>query len=131
MSKPVRSAILTTMDELKADVSALFDTGAFHSLIREDKLPAMAMFTRLKTPKFFGTADSSGKLMAIGVADIELHVENHDIFISTFVVPSLTADLIVGARDMQGWDISIKNENGHTTVHIGHDLKDPDVQTVL
>ena len=26
---------------------------------------------------------------------------------------------------------TIKNDNGHTTAHIGHDMNDPDIQTVL
>ena len=119
------------MDELKTNLTALFDTGSFHSLVREDKLPAGVIVTRLKTPKFFGTADVKGKIPATGVVDVEIHVENHDIFINAFVVPSLSADLIIGAGAMQMWDITIKNDNGHTSIHIGHDMNDPDIQTVL
>lgn len=58
MSKPVRQSVITTMEGLKGDVSALFDMGSFLSLIREDKLPQGALILHLKEPKIFGTADT-------------------------------------------------------------------------
>ncbi len=39
--------------------------------------------------------------------------------------------MLIGAGLMQMWDISIRNKNGHTKIHVGHDMNDPDIQTVL
>jgi len=47
------------------------------------------------------------------------------------VSPHLGSDMLIGAKTMQAWDITIKNKNGHTTVHVGRDMSDADVQTAL
>lgn len=131
MSKPVRQSVITTMEGLKGEVSALFDTGSFLSLIREDKLPEGTLVLRLKEPKMFGTADTGGQFTATSAVELEVHVENHDIFVPAFVAPNLSAEMIIGAGVMQMWDITIKNDNGQTTIHIGRDVNDPDTQSVL
>ena len=131
MSKPVRKAEIVTMEELRASINALFDSGSFHTLIRESCLPPQAMILRTKTPEILGTAEPGGSVKVIGRIVLKVLVEGHEIEVESRICPALSAEFIIGARDMQGWDISIRNENGHTTVHIGHDLNDPDIQTVL
>jgi len=46
------------------------------------------------------------------------------------VSPDLSQEMIIGAGTMQEWDITIRNQNGHTEVVVGKDLRDPDVQEV-
>lgn len=131
MSNPIIPSEIKTSEGNTARVEALIDSGAFHSLIREDKLPPGTLVTRLRVPKMFGTAETGGTLTAVGTVYLELHIENHDIDLLAFVAPKLSTDLIIGAGEMQKWDISIHNDNGHTTVHIGRDLNDPHTRLVL
>ncbi|OGH55944.1 MAG: hypothetical protein A3G34_01995 [Candidatus Lindowbacteria bacterium RIFCSPLOWO2_12_FULL_62_27] len=131
MSKPVREVEVTTTEECKGRVRALVDSGSYHTFIREDKVPAGALVVKMKSPKLFGQAELDTKLVAIGTIYLQIHIENHDIDAHAFVSPKLTVDMIIGAGDMQRWDISVVNDNGHTSLRIGHDLNDPDVQTVL
>ena len=131
MSKPVRPADITTVEGYKVNVSAIFDSGSFYTIVREDCLPKDALILRYKTAEYFGTAQKSGKLLSIGSIRLIVHVEGHYIKADAEVCPELSAELIIGAREMQSWDITIQNDNGKTTVHIGHDMNDPDIQTVL
>ena len=102
------------MDGCKARVMALVHSGSFHTFIREDKLPAGAMIIRAKEPKTFGLAETGTKLTAVGSVYVDVRLENHDINAYAFVAPNLSADMIIGAGEMQRWDITIKNDNGHT-----------------
>lgn len=131
MSKPTRKVEIETVEGFRTEASALIDSGSFHSLIQADCVPNGALIFRYKEPKTFGTAQEGGKLVSVGKIYLIVHLEGHSIDLDASVCPDLTAQVIIGAGEMQRWDISIQNANGHTSIHIGHDLNDPDIQTVL
>lgn len=132
MSKPVRDVDIVTANGKKSLVSAVLDTGSFYSIIREDCLPHGAVGEKLKVKEKFGTAKRrGGKLVVTAVVNLKMRVEGHWISDEVKVAADLVSEMLIGAKTMQSWDITIKNRNGSSTIHIGHDLNDPDIQTVL
>ena len=59
-----------------------------------------------------------------------LNVEGHPIRDDVLVSRDMKREFILGAKTMQAWGISIKNKNGHTKIHVGLDMNNPDVQAV-
>ncbi len=132
MSKPTRDVEIETPEGKRGNVHAVLDTGSFYTIIREDVIPPSAIVMRLRRKESFGTARIGGaKLVATGAILLKIYLEGHWIRGEALVAPHLGSDMLIGAGLMQMWDISIKNSNGHTSVHIGRDMQDPDIQTVL
>lgn len=130
MSKPIKKIIVKTNDEKTAEVNAVFDTGSFYTIIRQDRIPAgSAILPRLNTQQF-RTAGQGGKLNVIGDISLTLTIGDKMIQDSAFVSPDLVSDMLIGAKTMQAWDISIQNKNGHTEIHIGYDMRDPEITEV-
>ncbi len=125
MSKPVKEVTITTLEDKTAQVLAVFDSGSFFSIIREDKIPSGATVVWRVTPKEFKTAAEGGKLVVTGELPLVITVGEKMIEDSILVSPHLGQDMLVGAGTMQKWDISIINTNGKTDVVIRHDLRDP------
>jgi hypothetical protein len=130
VSKPILDVTIETLDAHRGRVRALFDTGAHPTIIREDRLPAGAALVRRPAPLRMRTATQGGTLDVIGGTILVITVGDRQIQDEALVSPNLTQELLVGAGTMQKWDISIKKENGHTSVEIGRDLRDPDIQEV-
>ena len=130
MSKPVQEIPIRTFDGKAGRVLALFDTGSYLTLIRQDCVPAGATITKYKKLETLGTAKKTGKLKIVACMNLVLDVNGHPIRDEVLITPDLKREFILGAKTMQGWDITIKNKNGHTTIHVGRDLNDPDVQAV-
>ncbi len=131
MSKPVREVEIETVEGATARLKAVLDTGSFHTLIHEKCLPKNSLILRYKEPHSYGTAHPAGRLSTIGKVGLNVSIEGHTIEIEAKVCPELSADMIIGAGAMQMWDITIQNDNGHTTIRVAHDMNDPDIQTVL
>ncbi len=130
MTKPVREIDITTIGGKKGHVEALIDTGSFYTLIREDCLPKGASPEAMEKPEILGTAQKKGKVRTVGGIIMVMIVEGHPIRDEVYISPDLKREFIIGAKTMQAWDITIKNKNGHTTVHVGRDMNDPDTQSV-
>lgn len=130
MTKPIRTIKLKTMDGKKSEVEALIDTGSFYTIIRQDCVPAGAKFISYKTAEKLGTAKKSGQVRIVASAEMILEIDGHPILEDVRISPDLKREFILGAKTMQAWDISIKNKNGHTKIHVGHDMNDPDIQAV-
>lgn len=131
MSKPIVSINIKTFDGKSGKVNAIFDTGSYYTLIRENCVPADAAVIKLKNQKFFGTAHKSGQLKIVASLPLILVINGHPVDDGVLVCPDLKSEFIIGAKTMQSWDISIKNKNGQTKIHVGRDMNDPDIQTVL
>ena len=132
MSKPIRDVDIVTANGKKSSVSAVLDTGSFYTIIREDCLPRGAVTEKLKVKVKVETAKRrGGKLVATAVVYLKMRVEGHWISDEAKVAADLGSEMLIGAKTMQAWDISVKNKNGHTQIHVGHDMNDPDIQTVL
>ncbi len=131
MSKPIYKLDVLTADGRKGHVTAVFDTGSFYTIIREDCLPKGSHVEQFKKNEVFGTARRGAKLVTTGVIHLKIKIGGHWISGEARVAPELGSEMLVGAGLMQMWDISVKNKNGHTSVHVGRDMNDPDIQTVL
>jgi len=127
----MRDVEIETADGKTSGVHAVLDTGSFYTIIREDCLPERALVSKFKKREIFGTARRGGKLAATGFIPLKICVEGHWISGEVRVAPELGSEMLIGAGLMQMWDITIKNKNGHTTIHVGRDMQDPDIQTVL
>ena len=130
MAKPVVDVGLSTFDGMSGRARAIFDTGSHRSLIREDRVPVGATVARALTPLEFKTAAQGGKIHIVGALVLTITVGDRMIEDEVLVSPDLSQEMLIGAGTMQKWHIAILNDNGHTEVVVGTDLRDPDVQEV-
>ena len=127
MTKPTRDIKITTPDEKSATVKAVFDSGSFYTILHEDKVPAGARVLERKHPRSFRTAARGGSLSATGELPLVLTIGDREVDDIALVSSDLSQEMLVGAGTMQKWDISIVNREGRTDVHVGRDMRDPDV----
>ncbi|MFN7972660.1 MAG: hypothetical protein U0166_09985 [Acidobacteriota bacterium] len=130
MGKPLRDIVIVSVEELEASVKALFDTGSFYSIVRDDRLPRGAAILRYKTPRTMRAASKGSVLTTEGEITLVLRIGDKQVNDVALVSSSLSQEMIVGAGTMQKWDISIVSTNGHTDVVVGHDMRDPDITEV-
>ncbi|MBI5218515.1 MAG: hypothetical protein HY958_06245 [Bacteroidia bacterium] len=129
MSKPVFDIEITTPEQKSGKVTAVFDSGAFPTIIRQDKLPPTQII-KYHNPEIYGGAVQGSKLNVIGCTRLIVEYNNKMISTLVEVAPLLAADMLIGARTMQEWDISIVNKNGKTEINIGHDMRDPELNII-
>ncbi len=127
MGKLVMDVVITTVERNTSTVRAVWDSGSFYTIIREDRLPPGSGIQRYPSPEILRGAAKGSRLEMIGVTELIFTVGEKMIRDSALVSPDLAQDLLIGAKTMQAWDISIVNSNGHTTISIGHDMRDPDI----
>lgn len=130
MSKPILEILITTPDEKSGSVKAVFDSGSFYTILREDKVPAGASVLWRKQPRTFRTAAKGASFSATGELPLVLTIGDREVDDVALVSADLSQEMLVGAGTMQKWDISIINRNGHTEVAVGRDMRDPDVVEV-
>jgi hypothetical protein len=130
MTKPMLEVGLETFGGKTGSARAVFDTGSYQSLIREDRVPPGAVVDRPPTPVKLRTAAQGGKLHVVGAVVMTITIGNRMIQDDVLVSPDLSEEMLIGAKTMQAWDITIRSHNGHTEVVVGLDLRDPDVQEV-
>jgi hypothetical protein len=121
VSKPIVDIKIRTTDDATANVKAVFDSGSFYTIVHEDKVPSAASVVRRKSPRTLGAAARGSQLTAVGDVSLVLTIGNKEIDDAALVSPNLVQEMLVGARTMQKWDISIINRNGSTQVSIGRD----------
>lgn len=130
MSKPICKIEIRTVTGKRANVNAVLDTGSFYTIVRESCLPQKAQVTHTKK-EFFETARRGSKLEVTGSIVLKMKIATHWVRGEALVAPNLGAEMLIGAGLMQMWDISIRNLNGHTSIRVGRDMNDPEIQTVL
>lgn len=130
MSKPIENVTLKTTDDKTVHTMALFDTGSFYTIVRADILPQETPVLLYKDQKVFGTAGKEGQVRVQGVTELVIAIGEKMISTRAYVSPDLRREFIVGAETMQAWDISIHTTNGKTQIHVGHDMRDPDITEV-
>ncbi|MBI4667926.1 MAG: hypothetical protein HY747_01880 [Elusimicrobia bacterium] len=130
MSKPIERIKVTTLDGKNFYVKALFDTGAFYTLIRQDFVPAHTSIEKYRRPALFTTAARQGNVKAIGELGLILAIAGKMIKTTAMVTVDLKREFILGAMTMQEWDIDILNKNGKTKIRIGRDMRDPEITEV-
>lgn len=127
MSKPILDVKIQTPDESATTVRAVFESGSFYTIIREDKVPSPASVAKRKSPRILKAAARGSHLTATGEVALVFTIGTKQIDDVALVSPVLSQEMIVGAGTMQKWDISIVNRNGHAEVAVGRDMHDPDV----
>jgi len=130
VSKPIVEVGIETLDGKTGRVRALFDSGAHVSVIRESCVPAAATMARRPSPTRLRTAAQGGTLEVVGGIVLVVTIGERMIQTHALVSPNLSQEMLIGAETTQGWDISIRNGGGSTSVEVGKDLRDPDVQEV-
>jgi hypothetical protein len=118
------------LDEKSARVRAVFDTGAHPTIIREDRLPSGTTVLRGSSVRHMRTAAQGGRLDIAGGTILVMNIGDRIIEDEALVSPNLAQEMLIGAGTMQKWDITIRNVNGQTSVDVGRDLRDPDIQEV-
>ena len=130
MGNPVLDVILTTTEETSVKLKAVFDSGSFYSILREDKVPVGTLVHRNKTPRSFRTASSGSRLSTTGELPVVITIGERKVDDVVLVSADLSQEMLVGAGTMQKWDISLVNRSGRTEVVVGRDMRDPDVTEV-
>ena len=130
MGKPIQTLTVRDVADRPATVRAVFDTGSHFTIVRESCLPAGAQVLKYAKPKDMRTATQGGPLSITGATQLVIEIGDKQVQDEVLVAPQLGQEMLVGAGTMQKWDISIQNENGHTRVVVGKDLRDPDITEV-
>ena len=125
--KPKFQIKVSSLDNKTSVLNALFDTGSFYTIIRKDKLPGTQFFV---APQTFRTAAHGGKLHIDGQTILRMEHEGKTIEDDVLISSDLVGEMIVGAKTMQCWDVTIHNTSGHTQVIFGKDIHDPDITEV-
>jgi hypothetical protein len=131
MSRPMQEIKITTADEKSATVRAVFDSGSFYTIVREDKVPGGGNVGRLKKPRTFRAAAKGASLSATGEVYLVLTIGDRQVDDVALVSPQLSQEMLIGAGTMQKWDISIVTRKGRTDVAVGRDMRDPDLNEVV
>lgn len=119
--------VLTTRDEKSGYVKAVLDSGSFFSIIRKNKVPEGAQVVWWTSPQEFKTAAGGGKLKVIGELPLIITMDEKMVEDSVLISPELSQEMLIGAKTMQAWDISIINRDGETQIVVGRDIRDPDI----
>ena len=92
-----------------ADVTALFDSGAGYSCIRLDIAKDIGILEPLDEPMVFSTADEGSSLRAEYAVRLSFyfHDTNRRFTDEFIVIDSLSEPLIIGAKTMQAWRITL------------------------
>ena len=130
MTKPIMDVNLRTPDGKTRKVRAIFDTGSYRTLIREDCVPDGAIIIPAVPSRELRTAAQGGRLRITGLLVLSIGIGNRAVEGEVLVSPDLSQEMLVGCGIMHAWDISVKNHNGSTEVVVGLHLDDPDVQEV-
>ena len=130
MTKPVLEIEITTAEGKSGTVNAVFDTGSFYTLLREDKVPPGAKVIPRKDPHVFRTAARGHQFSAVAEVPLVLTIGDKAVLDVALVSPGLSQEMLVGAGTMQKWDISIITRQGRTEVSVGRHMRHPDITEV-
>lgn len=130
MSKPVLDVTVENVAGQRAALKAVVDSGSYYTIIRESSLPPNTPVLPYARPEEFKTAAKEGKLRVTGETGFIITMGDRVIRETALISPDLGRDLLIGAKTMQAWDISIRNRNGKTKVIVGRDMRDPEITEV-
>ncbi len=98
----------------RTEVTALFDTGSTHSLVREDIARGIADLDDLPEPKEYQLA--VGSIVARKGVFADVVLQGKRLTIGLKVVKGLTEELILGVDFMQTWQIRLDPRRHRATV---------------
>lgn len=90
-------------------LTALFDSGASESFIREDIARRLGTPELLPRPRPFATADAT--LTVTETLTLDLEIDGASLFGHFLLAPRLSEEMIVGADFLQRWKIKLDPEN--------------------
>ena len=126
--KPLFPVTIMSLNNTSTDLKAVFDSGSFYTIIREDMLPRDTVV--IKEEITFRTANKQGGLKVIGQTILKIIIGEKMIQGAVLVSAELGSDMLIGAGLMQSWDISIMNDKGVTKINVAHDMRDPEITEV-
>ncbi|OFY64074.1 MAG: hypothetical protein A3H98_06135 [Bacteroidetes bacterium RIFCSPLOWO2_02_FULL_36_8] len=126
--KPVIPVKIISLNNTTSEVNAVFDTGSYYTIIRTDKLPPDTQI--IKNHKTFRTANKQGGLTIFGETILIIQIGKKRVDDKVLVSAELGSEMLIGAKTMQSWDISIINTNGKTKINVAHDMRDPEITEV-
>ena len=126
--KPIFPITIYSLNKTSQNVNAVFDSGSYYTIIRQDKLPLNTVV--IENNKTFRTANKQGNLEIIGETILIFQIGEKMIDDKVLVSADLGSDMLIGAQTMQSWDISIMNIKGKTKINIEHDMRDPEITEV-
>lgn len=100
----------------KAEVKALFDTGAGRTIIRKDIAEKVGSLTELTKPRLVTLGDGEHKIEVREGVFLEITFNDYFITTDADVSGKLAHDLIIGASTMQQWGIVINLKEGKVMV---------------
>ena len=127
--KPIFPVTIHSLNKkASTNLNAVFDTGSYYTIIRSNLLPPKTIVQ--PDPQTFKTANKKGGLKITGVTILIMQIGNKMIRDEVLVSDELGSDMLIGAKTMQSWDISIVNKNKQTIIVIKHDMRDPEINVV-
>jgi hypothetical protein len=126
--KPLYPVRIFSLNKTSTKLNAVFDTGSYFSIVRADKLPRNT--TVIKQDLVFRTANKKGSLKIQGQTILTIEIGKKMVQDAVLVSSELGSDMLIGAKTMQSWDISVMNSNGKTRITVKHDMRDPEITEV-
>src|ERR1039457_6262764 len=114
--KPVFPVKITSLNKTSTDLNAVFDSGSYYTIIREDRLPLKTAVIPQQIT--FRTANKKGSLTILGQTILTIGIGKKMIQDAVLVSSELGSDMLIGAKTMQSWDISIINVKGKTKIKV-------------
>jgi hypothetical protein len=94
----------------RAELLALFDSGATYSCIRPDFATAIARLEPLPRPLDVETASAGHIIRITDRVSLDFYLDNLRLTDEFLVVPGLSEEAIIGATTMQKWKIKLDFE---------------------
>src|SRR3990172_8026179 len=101
MSKPIKEIVVTTPDNKSDRVLAVFDSGSFYTILRDDKVPKGASILKRAIPREFKAASKGSKLVATGEVSLVMTIGEKMVDDVVLISPDLAQEMLVGAGTMQ------------------------------
>ncbi|HLC16922.1 MAG TPA: retropepsin-like aspartic protease [Thermodesulfovibrionia bacterium] len=92
-------------------ISALFDSGATYSCIRQKLAEELEILIPLTKTMKFSTADDKTTLTARYVTRLDFYISNDRFSDEFIVIEGLSDDIIIGAATLQKWRMKLDFEH--------------------
>lgn len=87
-------------------IEALFDTGASHTMIREEIGARLGVRSDLPEPREYEAA--VGRFRVRQAVMLDIAIQRRRLFTEVMLAPDLSEDLIIGANFLQDWHIKLE-----------------------
>jgi len=127
VSKPILEVTLQNVGGQTSHALTVFDARSRYTMVRESALPADTQVLPYRAPDERRTVAQAGRVRVTGWTHLVISIGDRMIEDYAGVSPDLPGEAIIGAETMRMWEVSIRNDHGHTSVVVGRDMRDPDI----